>query len=258
MNEFAVTWWGHSAATVEIGGLRIALDPVLVDWIWHLHRQVPTPAAGAAEAEVVLISHLHSDHLHIPSLQRMRGVRHILAPSGAARLLPRLADLVVEVVPGEQVVLEDLTVDVLSAQHAGRRHPFSTHDAPALGFRVAAANRSFWYPGDTGPHADLTGIAPVDLALIPISGWGPSLGDQHLDPNEAAAMLGVVRARWAVPVHYGTFWPVGLRHVHRSSYHKLFTVPPTTFSQSVRTLGLDTTVLLPAHGERIVLDDGGR
>ena len=62
----SITWWGHATATIEIGGLRVLTDPVLTHRLAHLRRiGGPIPAPSAALADIVLISHLHADHLHI-------------------------------------------------------------------------------------------------------------------------------------------------------------------------------------------------
>lgn len=253
MSDLAVTWWGHSTVTVELAGLRIALDPLLVDRLWHLHRFGPTPAAAAADADLVLVSHLHTDHLHLPSLRQFAHASRIVVPSGSARLMRGLHDRITEVAPGDRLRHGPLTIEVLESDHDGRRHPRSPHVGPALGFRVAAGESSFWFPGDTGLQGELWGIEPVDLALVPIGGWGPTLGHQHLDPRGAAEVLSHVSARWAIPVHYGTFWPIGLRHFQRRTHRDLFMLPQSRFVEAVAERRLDTQVLLPAHGERVVL-----
>ena len=99
------------------------------------------------------------------------------------------------------------------------------HGPPALGFRVSNEAGSFWYPGDTELRDDMADVEPVDLALVPVGGWGPTLATGHLDPDEAAAAVRRVGARWAVPVHWGTFWPFGLRRVARANHERLFTTP---------------------------------
>ena len=55
--DLAVTWWGHATTTVEVGGIRIATDPVLVDRLFHLRRYGVTPRVEACEADLVLLSH---------------------------------------------------------------------------------------------------------------------------------------------------------------------------------------------------------
>jgi L-ascorbate metabolism protein UlaG (beta-lactamase superfamily) len=56
-------------------------------------------------------------------------------------------------------------------------------------------------------------IAPaLDLALLPVGGWGPRLPPGHLDPRSAVEALALLRPRVAVPIHWGTYRRVGLRH----------------------------------------------
>jgi L-ascorbate metabolism protein UlaG (beta-lactamase superfamily) len=45
---------------------------------------------------------------------------------------------------------------------------------------------------------------PIDLALVPVGGWGPRLSGGHMDPFQAARVCAVVGAAAAVPVHWGT------------------------------------------------------
>ncbi len=253
-DPLALTWWGHSTVTVEHDGVRVLTDPVLGDRLVHLRRHGPTPTADAARADLVLVSHLHGDHLHVPSLRGLAPTTTLVVPRGGAEVVRDLGvQRVVEADPGDRLDVVGLHVEVLAAQHDGRRMPWSRHRGPALGFRVAGATRSWWYPGDTGvdpAHAD---VDPVDLALVPIGGWGPTLGHEHLDPEQAAEAVRAVGSRWALPVHHGTFWPVGLRRVHRANHHRLFVTPGPRFAEAVARLAPDVAVVRPRHGERVVL-----
>src|SRR4051812_26677786 len=173
----AVTWWGHASATVEIGGRRIGIDPLLGDRLFHLRRYAAPPVADATEADLVLVSHLHADHCHLPSLRRIAPDVPVLLPRGGERLLRGRPD-VRPVRPGDELEVAGAHVAVLPAHHDGRRLPGSRHRGPALGFRVTRGDHTFWYPGDTGARVDLSQVAPVDLALVPVGGWGHSLGDE--------------------------------------------------------------------------------
>lgn len=183
----AVTWWGHASTTVELGGVRIATDPLLVDRLYHLRRHGPRPLAEARLADLVLLSHLHADHLHRPSLARFGPAVPLVVPRGAEPLLPGRVLHPVE--PGDVVELAGVRIEVLAATHDGRRAPGSRHRGPALGFRVSSAAGSWWFPGDTGPAVPLGEVAPVDLALVPVGGWGPTLGDSTSTPSR--------RRRWS-------------------------------------------------------------
>lgn len=259
ITRLAVTWWGHSSTTVELGDVRVGTDPLLVDRFAHLRRHGATPRAEAADLDLVLVSHLHGDHLHVPSLQRIDPRAPVVVPRGAAPLLTGLGRRdVVEVVPGDRIDVAGVTVQVVAAQHDDRRHVASRRHAPALGFRVDDGRESFWYPGDTGPDPAMAEIERVDLALVPVGGWGPTLPDVHLGPDDAAAAVGLVGAAYALPVHHGTFWPIGLRVVHRANHRRLFVTPGPRFVAAVEQLGIATVPLLPGHGERQLLryEDG--
>jgi L-ascorbate metabolism protein UlaG (beta-lactamase superfamily) len=248
----ACTWWGHATATVELGGIRVATDPLLADRLFHLVRYAATPAPAAARADLVLVSHLHRDHCHLPSLGRYGPDVPLVVPRGAEHLLAGLAnDRLVPVAPDDVVERAGVRIEVLAATHDGRRHPLARDHPPALGFRFESDAGSCWYPGDTEVRDDMAEVHPVDLALVPIGGWGPTLGDGHLDPGEAAEAVSRVGARWAVPVHWGTFWPAGLHRVLRANHQRLFVTPGPRFADALAGSGVKGVVLAP--GERATL-----
>jgi len=257
MTGLAVTWWGHSSVSVELGDVHVATDPVLVDRLWHLRRHGPSPAAAAADVDLVLVSHLHADHLHVPSLRRMRPGAPVIVPRGTPASLRRsIPGPVHEVAPGDALDVAGVHIEVLAARHDGRRSPAARSHAPAVGFRVDNGSRSFWYPGDTGLQDAMGLVEPVDLALVPIGGWGPTLGDEHLDPDQAVTAAELVGATWSVPVHWGTFWPIGMRTVNRANHHHLFVTPGERFVAAAGHDGVATTPLLLIPGERALLPDG--
>jgi L-ascorbate metabolism protein UlaG (beta-lactamase superfamily) len=267
----ALTWWGHSSTTVELGGLRVALDPLLTDRLAHLRRYAASPrVAEASRADVVMVSHLHADHLHLPSLRLFPRAATLVVPPGGERLVDRLGfDRVVVAEPGTCLVVpagertatsraqdcplaERLEVEVLAASHDGRRLPLPGQEGEAVGFRMSVAGRSVWFPGDTGLRDDMAEVAPVDLALVPVGGWGPTLGRHHMDPEQAALAVARVGAHWAAPVHWGTFWPTGLARVDRRRHRHLFVTPGERFAAAVEDVpGTRPVVVVP--GERVLL-----
>jgi L-ascorbate metabolism protein UlaG (beta-lactamase superfamily) len=248
--DLTLTWWGHASATVVMDGARVAVDPLLSDQLFHLHRYTAHPTAQASDADVVLISHLHHDHLHLPSLRRFARDVPILVPRGGQALLRDLgADRVRPVEPGDVVEVGGTTVRVLAATHDGGRGPNTRIAGPPLGFRVDRADRSFWFPGDTELRDDMYDVGPVDLALIPVGGWGPTLEDGHMDPVDGAEAVRRVGAAVAVPVHWGTFWPLGLRRLARANHHRLFVTPGDRFVAALTDLAPDVRPVLAVPGE---------
>lgn len=252
MSDLAFTWWGHASVTVEIGGVRVALDPLFSDRLVHLKRYAAGVLEHAWDADVVLVSHLHADHLHRGSLRRFGADVPFVIPRGGESLLTKLhPERVRGVVPGDVVEIAGARITVLPATHEGRRGPHSKAAGPALGFRVDAGGRSFWFPGDTELRDDMADVGHVDLALVPIGGWGPTLEDGHMNPVDGADAVARVGATTAVPVHWGTFWPVGMKTVNRANHELLFETPGRRFLEAME--GATATPLLATHGERVEL-----
>ncbi|MEI5011812.1 MBL fold metallo-hydrolase [Streptomyces sp. PmtA] len=247
-----VTWWGHATCTVEDSGVRVLTDPLFVGRLAHLRRRRgQLPPAEAAVADAVVVSHLHSDHLHLPSLARLAPGTRLIVPRGAPRAVPGLRRLgglrIVEVAPGDEVAVADLRVRAVPAAHDGRRLPVGPHRSPALGFVIHGAARTY-FAGDTGLFDDMAAaVGPVDVALLPVGGWGPFLGHSHLDPDRAARALAALAPRSAVPVHYGTYWPIGMDAVRPHEFHS----PGDEFVRKAARLAPEVAVHRLGHGESV-------
>ncbi|MFS8201289.1 MBL fold metallo-hydrolase [Streptomyces sp. CWNU-52B] len=247
-----ITWWGHATCTVEDSGVRVLTDPLFARRLAHLHRRRGAPpTAEAAVADVTLVSHLHADHLHVPSLSRLAPDTLLLVPRGARRAVPGLRRLghlrLIEVSPGDRVKVGDLVVRVVSARHDGRRLPIGPHRAPALGYVIEGESRTY-FAGDTGLFDTMAEeVGPVDVALLPVGGWGPHLGEEHLDAGRAADALALLRPQSAVPVHYGTYWPIGLDSVRPHEFH----APGAEFVRLSALRAPGVTVHRLDHGERV-------
>jgi L-ascorbate metabolism protein UlaG (beta-lactamase superfamily) len=246
-----LTWWGHSTATWRDGDTTVLFDPVLTTRLGHLRRvrgSVPPP--DAARADLVLVSHLHADHAHLPSLQLIPPAAVLVSPIGSRRLLRPIVARGVklwEVEPGDLVEFHSMQVRVLAADHDGRRLPGSPHRGPALGYLVEGAYRC-WYPGDTGPNLAFDEVTNVDIALMPVGGWGPTLDNGHLDAEQAAFVVRRTQPARAIPVHWGTWWPIGLRQ-----RAELIDLPAETFAEHVARVAPTTSVHLLRHGQSVEL-----
>src|SRR5258706_14390535 len=87
------------------------------------------------------------------------------------------------------------------------------------------------------------------VALLPVGGWGPTLGPGHMDPCGAARATALLRPRVAVPIHWGTFFPIGLSRLRGRALAQ----PPLAFERHVRELAPETPVRVLALGETIEL-----
>jgi L-ascorbate metabolism protein UlaG (beta-lactamase superfamily) len=246
-----VTWLGHSTALVDIAGVRVLTDPLLTTAVAHLrrHHAVSTPAG----VDVVAISHVHMDHLHPRSLRRVTDATTlVVVPAGAAPFLRRVTSgRVAEVRVGDVVALRDedaaerVVLEAVTAEHSERRGPHTRRTAPALGFLLRAGDRTVYFAGDTGPFDGMGALGPVDVALLPIWGWGPSLGEHHLDPTTAAEATALLHARRVIPVHWGTYSP---RRVGRGAPAWLAR-PLVAFREALADRGLEDRLVALRPGE---------
>jgi L-ascorbate metabolism protein UlaG (beta-lactamase superfamily) len=239
----ALRYLGHSTVLLEIDGVRILTDPVIVDRIGPLRRHSDAVAhlIEDVEIDVVLISHGHHDHLHLPSLRRLHGRPRIVVPRGLGRIL-RGFD-VVEIAAGESLDHGPLRVDAVYADHDGGRRPFGP-SAVALGYRVAGTVRVY-FAGDSDLFPGMSALAGVvDVALLPGGGLGPRLGRGHLDPGRAAEAVVRIKPRLAIPIHWGTFYPFAAARFWPTPLSK----PPQDFAREVARVAPATEVRILAAG----------
>jgi L-ascorbate metabolism protein UlaG (beta-lactamase superfamily) len=245
-----ITWIGHATVHIELDGVRVLTDPLLRGGLGHLKRHGPPPdPALLRDLDAVLISHLHFDHLDLPSLRRLSRDVRILVPRGAGSFLHRQGfPHAEELDVGDVAHVRGLAIAAVPAVHDGRRRPSYAGgpSADTIGFMLGAR---VYFAGDTDLFDEMAGLAGTDVALIPVWGWGPSLGEGHLDPPAAASATALVRPRIAVPIHWGTFYPRGLA---RYKGHRL-TDPPHEFAAAVAELAPDVEVRVLAPGGALAL-----
>jgi L-ascorbate metabolism protein UlaG (beta-lactamase superfamily) len=246
-----VTWWGHGTVLIE-DGARVLTDPVLTARALHLRRRAGgTPSQETRDCDVVLISHLHADHLHLPSLALLRPGTGVLLPRGGAPLLRGLRLEAVEVSAGDTVAVGEARVTAVPATHSDRRWPWSSTRALAVGYLVTGCGTTY-FAGDTVAFPQMATLHPhLDVALLPVGGWGPWLRGQHLDPAAAAACLQLLHPRIAVPIHYGTFWPRGMARVRPAAFYE----PGLRFAAYAgsRAPTVDVRILSPGTSTALVL-----
>ena len=249
-----VRWLGHATVVLDVGGVRLVTDPLLRRHAGLLRRrggQAPRPSDWRG-ADAALVSHLHHDHAELGSLRMLGPVPVLAAPSSAHWLTAHGLDGVALAAGDWCDVGREVRVRTVPAVHGHRPMPHRPN--AATGFVVRGGGLTVWFAGDTGPFPGLARVpelagAPVDLALVPVGGWGPRLSGGHLDPVEAARVCALVGARVAVPVHWGT--------LHAPASRRL---PPgwmdragRAFAAAVHRLapGLEARVLAPGEATEV-------
>ncbi len=245
-----ITWLGHSTVLIELGGVRLLTDPVLRDRLLHMRRIAASvdPAHHAA-LDGVLVSHLHHDHLDPRSLRLIDSAStRLVVPAGTGRLGARQGFAsVTELATGDETAIGAARVVAVPAIHGGGRHPLGSK-AEVLGFVVEGGERRVYFAGDTDLFGEMGELGELDLALIPVWGWGPRLGPGHLNPERAAEALTLLRPRVAVPIHWGTLFPRG----HRDRARRL-TDPPHEFAREAARVAPEVDVRVLSPGDSLDL-----
>ena len=239
-----VRWVGHSTVLVELDGVRLLTDPLLRERVVTLRRSEPLDLESLEDLDAILISHVHYDHLDLGSLRKLQDAKALVMPRGGASLVRRrLSAPVHELAAGETVEIGSVTVQAVPAEHDSSRVLGTKTDA--LGYVVSGSKRVYFL-GDTDLFPALAEVAPeTDVALVPIWGWGPSLGTGHLDPRRAAEAVALIRPRIAVPIHWGTYYPVTVRKSARDFLRK----PVADFAEAAAELAPTVEVrVLPVGG----------
>ena len=237
-------WLGHATVLLELDGVRLLTDPLLRARLWHLSRREAVPAVGGP-VDAVLISHVHRDHLDMHSLSALEGTPLVIGPRGLSEeLCGRGFDHVVELEEGESASVAGVRVLATAALHPTRRG-WRSPWVPSLGFVIEGGAR-IYFAGDTDVYPEMAQLAPLDLALLPVWGWGPKLGVGHMNPRTAAQALRLLRPRIAVPIHWGTYWPAGLRGPG-------LTQPPHEFASEAGEVAPQVEVRILSQGEAMEL-----
>ena len=217
-----VTSIGHATVLVQSGGLNILTDPV-----WS--RTVsPFPPIGPdrvrepgvrfedlPKIDLVLVSHNHYDHMDLPTLKRLweRDRPLIVTSLGNDSILRGEGVDAVALDWGQTHRLSEAAeVAVLRNQHWSSRWGSDRNRALWSAFAVRLRGGSIFFGGDTG-WGDGSWVreaakrGPFRLAILPIGAYEPRdfMKDNHIDPDEAAAIFERLNPAMALGVHWGTF-----------------------------------------------------
>ena len=202
----ALRYVGHATMLVEVDGVRILTDPFLRDRLGPLERHGPTPvAAELGRVDVVLVSHGHPDHLDRRSLLAIEGNPVVVVPGKARRRGPALAW-----VRGCRASSRGTPC---GTGHSGRGGPGEALDRARRPTRAAnrLPRRRSVSGVVRGRHSSLSGdgraARPGGCGAAARMDMGTAYRPGPPRTEEAADVAGVVGARIAVPIHWGTLYP---------------------------------------------------
>ncbi len=155
----------------------------------------------------------------------------------------------IELSAGERAAVGAAEVVATPAVHEGRRFKVGPR-VESVGYEIEGGGRRVYFAGDTDLFAEMDQLAGrIDVALLPIAGWGPRLGKGHLNPHTAAEAAARIRPRAVVPIHWGTL----VRRDMRRRASEFLGRPPRRFAAQVRELAPEVEVTVLEPGESLEL-----
>lgn len=173
-----IHWLGHDSFRVD-GDVTIYIDP------WKL-------AAGSPPADLILITHNHSDHFSPDDIALIRsGATELVAPAVVAS---KLTGAVHRVKAGDHLTVRGVEIQVLPAYNIHKAyHP---RHAGYVGYVLTVGGQRIYHAGDTDAIPEMEGLRP-DIALLPVS------GTYVMDADEAVEAVKLLQPGLAIPMHYG-------------------------------------------------------
>ena len=214
-----VTWVGHSTLLVQMGHVTFLTDPTWSSTASPLPvgpRRFVEPGLAIEDLpaiDFVVVSHNHYDHMDLPTLKTLaaKGARIFVPLGNAATLRSAGIETAEELDWWESRTVKGVAVHCVPARHWSRRGVLDGDRALWSGWAVVAADRRFYFAGDTGAFPGFaeigTRLGPFDLAAVPIGAYEPRamMEPSHVTPEEAVIAAADARAAHSVAMHFGTF-----------------------------------------------------
>ncbi len=209
--DVAVTWIGHASFLVQFSDLNVLIDPNFANWLFFLKRikRAGCKIADLPPIDLVLLTHAHFDHFHKPTLRKLPAPKLAVMPWGVGDLAHDLGfERIIELQTWESFAHDDWKVSLTPCKHWGARTLHDGHRGYG-GFILEHHGRSIYHAGDSAYFEGFKEIgkrfAP-EIALLPIGAYYPdSFRNVHMGPDDAMNVFRDVKAKWLVPMHYGTF-----------------------------------------------------
>ncbi len=216
-----ITWLGHSSFLIETEGKKILLDPVFGLYAAphpmlgraRFHREMPITIPELTDIDAVIISHDHYDHLDYPSIDQLRDkVQHFFVPLGVGNHLRRWdisEERISEMDWWQEERYEGLKIVLTPSRHMSGRG-LTDQSATLWGsWVIQSATSNIYFSGDGGYGKHFKEIGekygPFDVGLMECGQYNKLWAGVHMMPEETVVAAADVKARFIVPIHWGSF-----------------------------------------------------
>lgn len=209
--QVAVTWIGHASFLAQFTDLNILIDPNFANWLFLVKRirRAGLKIKDLPPIDLVLLTHAHFDHLHLPTLRRLPAPKIAVMPWGMGDLAQGVGfERIIELQWWESFTHGDWKVTLTPSKHWGARVIRDDHRGYG-GFIIEHQGRRIYHAGDSAYFSGFKDIGrncPPEIALLPIGAYYPdSFRNVHMGPDEAIKAFKDLSAKYLIPMHYGTF-----------------------------------------------------
>lgn len=209
--QVALTWIGHASFLIQFNDLNLLIDPNFANWLFLLKRIKRTGLRieHLPPIDLVLLTHAHFDHFNKRTLRRLSHPKIGVMPWGMGDLARNLGfERIVELDWWESFGRGDWKVTLTPSKHWGAR-VLRDHHRGYGGFVLEHQGRRIYHAGDSAYFDGFKAIGErfrPEIALLPIGAYHPeSFRNVHMGPDEAVKTFRDLRAKWLVPMHFGTF-----------------------------------------------------
>ncbi|HWI74451.1 MAG TPA: metal-dependent hydrolase [Baekduia sp.] len=193
-----IQFLGHAAFALEHDGKTVLIDPFLTG------NPKATVTADEVDADVILLTHGHGDHLgDTVAIAQRTGATVVAIVELAGELKESGVENIVDPNIGGTADLGFVTARLTPAWHTSTT-PSGTVNTPA-GFVIEMGDKRIYNVGDTALFSDLALPARrghIDLAIVPIG------GHYTMDRFDAVTAAELINADQIIPAHYDTFPPI--------------------------------------------------
>jgi L-ascorbate metabolism protein UlaG (beta-lactamase superfamily) len=199
-----LTYYGHSCFMAEVNGKKLLFDPFITPNELAVHINI-----NDIEADYILLSHGHSDHVaDTEAIALSTGATIIANYEVAMWFAGKGIQKYQPMNTGGQWDFDFGTVKCVNAVHSSSM-PDGSYGGNPMGFVIMSDEKNFYYSGDTALTLDMQLIpkfAKLDFSVLPI---GDNFTMGIKDAAEAAIM---VKCSNIIGVHYDTFGYIKIDH----------------------------------------------
>jgi len=195
MSVVELTYHGHACFSIDAGGTKLLIDPFLSG------NEQADVTAGEVEADYILVSHGHGDHVgDTVAIARRTGATTISNFEIQSWLLAQGVESAHPLHIGGGYDFPCGRVKLTIAHH-GSALPDGSYGGNPAGFLLTLDGIKIYHACDTGLFYDmkLIGEEGLDMAILPI-------GDNFtMGPDDALRAVKLLEPKVVIPIHYGTF-----------------------------------------------------